>query len=144
MALTHAVHKDGSASWRSDQCELRIHVAGAVVQLKYTGFGEAQFIPKVDATLRQMIAAGEHPHVFLDCWDMSNYEPQYRQDAERMIQGLRSQMGSVHMLVRSRIVAMGATVFNMMVGGFGQVYAERAKFDAARARLFAPAKSASP
>jgi len=69
--------------------------------------------------------------VFHDWEGVTGYESVVRQELVRWSQE-QTKSGEVHILVKSRIVAMGVSVANVALGGELKVYSDRQKFDKAR------------
>jgi hypothetical protein len=69
---------------------------------------------------------------FHDWEAVTGYESIVRQELARWSE-VHEKAGEVHVLVRSRLVAMGVSVANVALGGMIQVYSDRAKFEKIRA-----------
>jgi len=76
-------------------------------------------------------------------WEaVTGYESIVRQELVRW--SLEQQKpGEVHVLVKSRIVAMGVSVANVALGGKLKVYSERQKFERVRTETIAGRRRAS-
>ncbi len=70
-------------------------------------------------------------HTFHDWFEASGYDSGARKTLTNMVLQLRPKLGSVHILVSSRILSMGISVANVVLGGFIRSYSERQKFEAA-------------
>jgi len=70
-------------------------------------------------------------------WELlTGYESVVRQELVRWAQE-HERPGHVHILVKSRLVAMGVSVANVALGGKLKVYADRQKFEQARTQTVA-------
>ncbi len=69
--------------------------------------------------------------VFHDWEAVTGYDSIVRQELVRWSEE-NEKSGEVHVLVKSRLVAMGVSVANAALGGKLVIYSDRAKFEAAR------------
>jgi len=77
---------------------------------------------------------------FTDFWEMSTYDSPMRTGQGDWIARNRAKIDSGHILVQSKIVAMGASVVNLAVGGFIKFFAKRPDFDALVSQHGLPAR----
>lgn len=80
--------------------------------------------------------------VFHDWEHVTGYDSIVRQEFVRWAQEHPKQ-GDAHILVKSRLVAMGVSVANVALGGRLKVYADRPKFERARTETIAGRRRAS-
>ncbi|MDC3952901.1 hypothetical protein [Polyangium jinanense] len=80
--------------------------------------------------------------VFHDWEHVTGYDSIVRQEFVRWAQEHPKQ-GEAHILVKSRIVAMGVSVANVALGGRLKAYADRPKFERARTETIASKRRAS-
>ncbi len=80
--------------------------------------------------------------VFHDWELVTGYDSIVRQELVRWAQE-QPKHGDVHVLVKSRIVAMGVSVANVALGGRLKVYADRQKFEQTRTETIAGKRRAS-
>ncbi len=118
-------------SWTSERGKLTLrsplpHVL--VVRVE----GEFQFslVPYYKTPIDRAIAQGIFIHVFNDWWEMSGYDAETRVDLTNWTLPIRRKVNS-HILLRSKIVALGVSAANFALGGALNVHTDRASFDAA-------------
>lgn len=118
--------------------------AATVVGVRVVGYLDTPLVPYTMQKTDELTARGVKPTVFNDWWEMTGYDSEAR---IRLTEWTRSNLAlgktwPSHVLMRSKIVAMGVTVANMALGGALVVHSDRAVFDA---ELRAAARrSASP
>lgn len=112
------------------QVLLRIPLPG-VVLATYEGVAAEAFVPKITATLDQWIADGRRVTIGVDTLELSSYETGYRKGWTQWMGDNRPHIQGVHILFRSRLVQMGITIVNSLIGGVITAYTDRAKFDTA-------------
>jgi hypothetical protein len=81
--------------------------------------------------------------VFHDWEAVTGYGTEVRQELTRWALENPGRTESVHVLVGSRIVAMGVTVANVALGGIVTAHHERAKFEKLRTETIARRRRAS-
>lgn len=77
----------------------------------------------------KMLAGNNRPHVFHDWEHMTGYDSNAREQLTAYVDGVKKQLGSANMLVKSKIVAMGVAVANALLGGTLHGFSERARFE---------------
>ncbi len=123
---------DGTRSWaRQDaRFELRV-VTPAVVLDKIAGVIDEELAAIVTAAFEDVLSRTVHPHTFHDWSEVSGYSPKARKVLTDGVASLRPKMRSVHILFSSRLLAMGISVANAVLGGYIKAYGDRQSFDAA-------------
>jgi len=101
--------------------------------------------PYIEAADRVIIGRGRTAHCFHDFSEMTTYETRCRQ---AMTEWAKQHHGDPptaehYILVRSRMVAMGAATASMMLGGALKVFANKTRFEAAIADAVAQRKNGS-
>jgi hypothetical protein len=88
-----------------------------------------------DPLLRQVIPVADelvraHPKVdlFFDVERLAGYDSIARVGMTRWVGANRPRLRDVHVLVGSKLVAMGATVANLALGGLMTIHSERREF----------------
>jgi hypothetical protein len=74
-------------------------------------------------------------HAFHDCMALEDYEVDARTRITEWSRAHAAPFSAVHLLVRSRVVAWGVRLVTSLTGDLIVAHAERATFDAARARV---------
>ena len=99
-----------------------------VVLCRYHGHVDETLVPKTRAAVSR--AATIRPvDLFIDAEELASYTPNYRIYVTRWINEARGkEVGSLHMLFRSRIVAMGVSMLTNVLGDFLQSYTHRSEF----------------
>jgi hypothetical protein len=78
-------------------------------------------------------------YIFNDWWEMKSYDTKARMELTAWAQRIRPRLLGVHLLVRSKLVAMGVSVANIALGSFLLAHAERPDFEAALKRAMSEA-----
>lgn len=119
------------------------HPAMSVMVFTYEGYATADFVPFIEGSVDRVLALGVRPDIFIDLDRIGGYDSEYRQAVSKWGARTYRRLGEVHVLVRSRIVAMGIAVSNLTAGGRMKPTTKRAEFQAALqsavARQTAPA-----
>jgi hypothetical protein len=69
--------------------------------------------------------------LFIDAEELVRYDSGVRVAMTEWVSENRSSLHSVHALVKSKIVAMGAAVANLALGGFVTIHRDRTSFERA-------------
>jgi hypothetical protein len=97
-------------------CTIRRHVSellGAAIVLEFD----------------RMLAQCTRMHLFIDADEMTGYDTEFRSRSTEWGSRARPRLISNHVLVRSKIVAMGVTVANMIIRGNVEMHSNRADFE---------------
>jgi len=103
--------------------------APTLLVVRLSGHGEAQFArPILEAfdKLEKSSAA----HLFFDAEELDNYESSLRVELTGRLFPERARLTSFHVLVRSKLVAMGVSVANLALGGIVNSTSDRKRFKA--------------
>jgi hypothetical protein len=95
----------------------------------------------IDDELARTIAAvhdeafdlGSRPHTFHDWSEVTGYSPFARKYLTDWLRGASPRLRSVHILFSSRLLAMGISVANGVLGGLIRAHGDAASFQAALA-----------
>ncbi len=118
--------------YRTPLGELDIWVPSAsLVLVRMTGVGDARFAGPVLEHFDAAAKAGAPVHLFVDFQRLDTYESGLRTRATAHLGGQRQNIGGLHVLVRSRLVAMGVAVANLALGGIIRAHSQRASFSEA-------------
>jgi len=122
----------GQESWTSARGQLVVRTpAKGVILVRISGFFDQDLVPYVKAPTDRAIASGLSPAVFNDWWDMTGYDSESRIALTQWMLGVRKKLSAGHVLLQSKIVAMGVSVANLALGGVLTVHTNRAQFEAA-------------
>jgi hypothetical protein len=125
--------------WSSEQGRVEFSERAPGLYLIFlSGYLEVDAAHALHRQLTPLFARGTAVRLFYDAEALESYDPKFRIVMGNMHKEWLPQLAELHGLVRSRIVAMGAAVVNITLGGKLQVVNSRAKFEqalaAARAR----------
>lgn len=110
--------------------ELLIHIPKAdVFILKITGHLDDPMGAHVIDMLEKALSTTKRLHLFCDWAEMTGYESEVRAAFTSWAGANRNRV-TFHLLVGSKLVAMGVSVANLALGGILIGYASRAAFDA--------------
>ncbi len=87
------------------------------VLIKLGGTLTGAITPFVRKHVDPLIAQGRRPHVFLDALAVEGYESAARETMVAWVKQHRDKLASLHVLFRSKLVAMGVAVANVALGG---------------------------
>jgi hypothetical protein len=104
---------------------LRGSLAGAPVLRS----GDGEFATEIVAAFQSIVDRGEKAEMFLDMGRMVNYDSTLRTRLTSHFVRHRSQVASLHVFTRSRIVSMGVSVANLALGRLITVHADMAGFN---------------
>ncbi|WP_437286778.1 hypothetical protein [Sorangium sp. So ce406] len=120
----------------SDRGSVEVSYPGRhIIYYRLTGHIDAPLLVGLVKPTLQCVALHGHIDEFLDCTGVTGYDSVVR---VRLVEYLRAVRESAsvteHVLVGARIVAMGAWLMKLAVGGI-EIYHERAVFEAALRRV---------
>lgn len=92
--------------------------------------GHAEFASQILAAYRTLDPKSPL-YVFADLGSMTNYDTGLRTELTAGFLPDRPRIAAFHVLLRSKIVAMGVTVANLALGGFVDIYDDQPRFKAA-------------
>jgi len=125
------LHLSGKG-YKSPLGELSIWAPSATLVLaRMTGFGEARFVEPILEHFDKASAGGARVHLFVDFEHLDNYESGLRTRGTAYFVQRRASIASLHMLARSRLVAMGVAVANLALDGIMTFHSTRGPFNAA-------------
>jgi hypothetical protein len=109
-----------------------------VVRIIVSGHGHAEFVPAVLRRWDGAIRAAGSMTLLVDFWDMPAYDSGLRVPLQGWGVSHRSQVEAIHFLSRSKLVAMGAAVSNLALGGMITMHNQQGSFDAVAKKLGLP------
>lgn len=101
-----------------------------VILLKITGHLDRPMGTAILDSVTKAIPGVKRMHVFCDWAEMTGYESDVRSMFTQFVATHRTKV-TFHLLVGSKLVAMGVSVANLTLGGILVGYSNRASFDAA-------------
>jgi hypothetical protein len=66
--------------------------------------------------------------IFADCWAITGYDPACRVETVRFLRAHRARIESFHILIGSKLGAMGVAVANLALDGMLEQHSDRARF----------------
>lgn len=131
-SLSKRVLPDGMEVWTTERGEVRAAVrAPGVVVLEVIGHSDHRTYPLMIAKVEEEIAAGREVSWFGDYERMTSFDPDVRAELAKFTKTHRKHFTVVGILLRSRLVALGVAVANVMVGGFIRVFTTRSAYERA-------------
>lgn len=104
--------------WTSERGSLRCERLGReVLVFRAQGYLEAEFVDLFEQFVDEAIAE-TRPHLFWDGLTMTGYESEFRQRIGSYCVKVKDRVRSMQVYTPNRMVAMGASVINMWLGGF--------------------------
>jgi len=95
------------------------------------GHGEKSFIGPILSGFERALGHGALVQMFVDAELMSSYDTALRTEVTAAFLPKRQRIGSLHIVVRSKIVAMGVSVANLALGGLMTIYRDPGALHAA-------------
>lgn len=118
---------------RTERGELRIWLAAPTVMVfRYKGHSDAGYVDFLERIFHETFGARRRVHVFVDCEEQTGYDAAFRDRIVEWAKRIHPQTQTYCLLVRSRLVAFGISVANLLVGGHTTIVASRSAF---RSRL---------
>lgn len=114
-----------------------------VVLQTATGSAELAHAQAIASTLQAAIDAGKRIVIFDDFSGLEGYTSQARIELTAWTRKNLSKIGGIHILVQSKLVAMGVAVANIALGNVSS-YTNRAAFEAAITRALATTPQPRP
>ncbi|MDC3962403.1 hypothetical protein [Polyangium jinanense] len=109
---------------------LRFPAPGVLV-MRVEGYGEESFVEPIISQFERMLATCSCPMIFIDAEHLGEFDRKYRVEMTHLIVDNHRRFGGVTVLVRSKLVAAGASLLKLGRGGILRPLATRAEFEAA-------------
>lgn len=124
-----------SDHWRGRTWELSLYnPAPGVLYTRVMGHADLECVHHLMRAFDRVASlTPDRVEAFHDWERISGYDAEVRPVYTRWSQGHPERIGALHILVRSRIVAMGITVANVALGGVMTAHNDRAEFEKVRA-----------
>jgi C4-dicarboxylate-specific signal transduction histidine kinase len=122
------------AHWKEKSWELFVYnPAPGVLFTRVSGHGERACAEHIVRAFDHVALTADKVEIFHD-WELLNgYAAEVRVEMTAWTRGILHRLGSVHILVRSKIVAMGITIADVALGGVLTSHNDRRAFERVRA-----------
>jgi hypothetical protein len=111
-----------------------------IVLVKFEGHGDAAFVPPVVDVFEFALAATGSMSLFFDAVLLRSYDSRLRTELTTRFARDLDRIAELHVLARSRVVAMGVSVANLALRGRIEPHVDRATFLLAMDRALAAAR----
>lgn len=129
--MTSALHGDaeGVTTWQKPESRFELRVISPTLTLdRVVGVIDDETAQAIAANHDAVFALGNRPHTFHDWTEVVGYSPSARKFLTDWLHASRGRLSSVHILFSSRLLAMGISLANLVLGGFIQAYGDRERF----------------
>jgi hypothetical protein len=115
---------------KTQRMELQFRApAPGVLWVRASGHASADFVTSVVTLRNAAVKAWGRVTLFDDLDGLTGYDPGVRAGLTEWVNQNKGAVTAVHILVRSRVVAMGVGVANMVLRGVISAHSDRAVFD---------------
>ncbi len=119
LEMEHRVLADGTRISTAPEGESRVwSPAPRVIVTSFSGYGSYAFAAVIKRDTMAFAEPGTRSLLFTDWYDMTGYDSAARVELTRWMSWMRPRISEFHLLVRSKIVAMGVAVANLALGGW--------------------------
>lgn len=109
--------------------ELKMWLAGPTVMVfKYRGHTDGSFVDYLEGIVDDVFAGRNDLHFLVDCEEQVGFDARFRQRIVEWAKRLEPRTLTYCLLTRSRVVALGITLANLLVGGKTRVVSDRNAF----------------
>lgn len=132
MKANAGPHEDARVrAWESARGSLTIsHPVPGVIVFTYHGYIAAEVVPFIEAEVDWALERRLRPDLFIDLSLMTGYESAYRKAVSAWGARVYRRLGTVRVLVRSKLMAMGIAVSNLTAANKLQPTASQPQFQA--------------
>jgi hypothetical protein len=116
--VVHQTSRGRLALWTLEQ---------GVFVFQIVGHGDRSFVAPVVAGFERSLRLGPS-QMFVDVELMTSYDTELRTEVTAALAPDRKRIGCLHILVRSKIVAMGVSVANLALGGLMTIHGSAPPF----------------
>lgn len=128
--VAHEASRGRLALWTLDQ---------GILVFQIVGHGDKSFVAPIVAGFDRSLRHGLS-QMFVDVELMTSYDTELRTEVTAAMARERKRIGCLHILVRSKIVAMGVSVANLALGGLMTIHGSAPPFHHALQAGLAKAK----
>jgi len=101
----------------TDRGRVDVWVQPPILVVQLSGYGDVRFADPIMKAFDEILRAGMRPEVFFEMGGMHNYDSALRTRLTSHFAAQRSQIQTMQMHTRSRLVSMGIAVANLALGG---------------------------
>jgi hypothetical protein len=131
--MVHETSRGRIALWTLDQ---------GIFVFQVVAHGDKSFVAPVVAGFERSLRLGPS-QMFVDVELMTSYDTELRTEVTAAMARERKRIGCLHILVRSKLVAMGVSVANLALGGIMTIHGSSPPFQHALQAGLAKAKIAN-
>jgi hypothetical protein len=104
-----------------------------LMQTIYRDYADTDLANKLVVAMEELVRGAEGFHFFSDVADLTGYDSGYRIAMTQWLLRHKAQVLSIHLIVGSKLIAMGLSVVSMALGGTVKVrsYTAAQAFEAA-------------
>jgi hypothetical protein len=110
----------------------------SIVEMVVTGHGHGEFAQPCIRRWEEALRKVDRITMLSDFWAMAGYDSALRLALTEWSAEHRDRVEQIHMLTRSQLVSMGATVANLALGGLIKIHTLRTSYDLAVQKLGGP------
>jgi hypothetical protein len=104
-------------------------LAPGVMLFKMSGYLDTSFVERFESEVAVMAAHGVELELFFDTESMTGDHPDFRRRMTEWHNLLKPRTRALHVLVRSKLVAMSIAFVNVLTGGMLKTYTNRVSFE---------------
>jgi hypothetical protein len=128
----HEVEKGSTfATYQGPLCAVRLDWNAATLRAIMAGHTDGACAQVVTQRWEVMLRTAPNLVMFYDLWDVTGYESPFRIQLTEWVNKRRDKITLYHVLLRSKIVAMGASVAALATQSNVKTYTKRPDFDIA-------------
>jgi hypothetical protein len=102
-----------------------------ILVFQLVAHGDKAFVAPIVEGFERCLAHGPFVNMFVDTERMATYDSELRTEVTAALLRQRRRIGSLHIVVGSKLVAMGVSVANLALGGMMTIYRTPTPFLAA-------------
>jgi hypothetical protein len=116
--------------WRAGRSKLELSwsTSGNLLTV-FDGHGDARFAPIIVRRLDAQARQHERITLLFDAWNIAGYDSVVRVEMTDWCRKNRAKIYTVHVAVQSKLVSMGITVANVVLGGLVNGVTDRPTFE---------------
>jgi hypothetical protein len=124
-SIERKILSGSTREWIGPRGSMRVdRVARNAIVFEPKGHMEAPFVELFEITVNDAIEDGR-PHLFWDGTDMTSYDSKYRLGLGQYCVRVKDKVASMNVFTPQPLVAMGASVINIWLGGFFTMHKTR-------------------
>lgn len=111
-----------SQSWRSARGTMTLNWTESGTMLIVVGTHGDRALAPLMTRRADLIVARSRIRMFFDFWTMPTYDSEMRTEWTNWLVSHRERLDAIHVVARSKLVAMGVSVANLALGGIIKSY----------------------